>query len=71
MFKCGTTLHKWGKGTDDYRLLTKEDIKKRQEYEDSKPICICGAKMTVRKSEYGYFGGCTRYPECTHTKNYK
>ena len=68
--KCGTTLHRWGKGTDDYRLRTKEDIRKAQEYEDSKPTCVCGAKMTLRNGQYGYFWGCSRYPACTNTQKY-
>jgi len=28
------------------------------------PCPECGAAMTLRKSRYGLFYGCTRYPEC-------
>jgi predicted Zn finger-like uncharacterized protein len=68
--KCGTTLHSWGKGTDDYNLYTKEQIKKRQEYEDSLPVCKeCGAKMTLRSGQFGEFWGCSRYPHCKFTQD--
>lgn len=28
------------------------------------PVCFCGAPMQLRRSRYGKFYGCTRYPEC-------
>jgi ssDNA-binding Zn-finger/Zn-ribbon topoisomerase 1 len=66
--KCNTTLHRWGKGTDDYVLRTKEDMKKVQESEESRPTCVCGAKMTRRSGQNGLFWGCSRFPNCRHTQ---
>lgn len=30
-------------------------------------ICTCGAPMKLRKSRFGLFWGCTKFPECTVT----
>jgi hypothetical protein len=31
--------------------------------------CIMGHQMTIRRGEYGYFWGCSSFPNCHHTKN--
>ena len=30
----------------------------------------CNSKLTIRVGKNGHFLGCSRYPECTHTRNY-
>ena len=30
----------------------------------------CNSKLTIRMGKNGHFLGCSRYPECTHTRNY-
>lgn len=36
---------------------------------DKEVICdVCGAPMVVLSGRYGYFFGCSRYPECENTK---
>ena len=71
---CGKTLHKWGKGTDDYRLISIEQFNKQQklaqEQRNRAPLCqSCNVKMELKHGSYGWFWGCTRYPKCSRTMN--
>ncbi|HPV22241.1 MAG TPA: topoisomerase DNA-binding C4 zinc finger domain-containing protein [bacterium] len=66
--KCGELLHKWGKGTDDYILFTKEQMQKIEKEKALIPRCDCGAKMLKRKGKWGYFWGCSKFPNCQKTK---
>lgn len=72
--KCGTILHQWGKGTDDYSLIPVEEMRKRQAREEmirqKAPTCPrCNTKMTLKSGSYGWFWGCSKYPSCDYTKN--
>lgn len=44
----------------------------KTETDISIPTCpTCGSKMVLRKGKYGKFYGCSRYPRCRGTRNYK
>lgn len=49
----------WGPVADEMAQYAKQPKR------DSPPACgDCGAPMHQRRSRYGYFFGCSRYPEC-------
>lgn len=44
----------------------------KEEIPQSNKTCpLCGGKLVVRKGKSGYFYGCSNYPNCKFTKNYK
>ncbi len=45
-----------------------EDIKEKINSEYSIPCPLCGAPMVSKKSRYGVFLACSRYPECKGTR---
>ena len=48
----------------------REDIKRRV-FSVSDDICPeCGAKLTIRKSEYGEFLSCSNYPKCNYSHRF-
>jgi DNA-directed RNA polymerase subunit RPC12/RpoP len=68
---CGYELARWGKGTDDYLLITKEQLERQLAEEAKAPRCSCGVKMVLRSGPYGSFYGCANYPDgCNETKPY-
>lgn len=77
--KCGGHLEKiWAKGKYftgcsnypdcDYRQAPEEIKIDKSEYQDgfdwNQPCPKCGAEMKLRKSTYGVFLGCVKYPKC-------
>lgn len=56
-----------------YTEKTEEDKKKHEEVERNLPagsqVCeLCGAEMTIKKGRYGFFLGCSNYPNCKNIK---
>jgi hypothetical protein len=47
----------------------KDLIYKILSLEKNAPNCPRGHQMTIRQGEYGYFWGCSSFPNCHHTKN--
>lgn len=37
--------------------------------EKNPPLCYSGHPMVIRKGEYGYFWGCSKFPNCLYTKD--
>lgn len=66
---CGATVGWVSKGTDDFNLQSREEIKKYHQEETLKPNCpLCGKKMVKRKG-YSEFWGCSNYPTCNGKRN--
>lgn len=72
---CGYPMIEVGKGKKRRVVCFNPDCPKHkeQEYEDldektkqvlSKPCPVCGGKLTLRKSVYGQFIGCSNFPKC-------
>ncbi|UYO62781.1 topoisomerase DNA-binding C4 zinc finger domain-containing protein [Acetobacterium wieringae] len=65
---CYAIVGKVPKGTDDYDLLTKEEMLRRQEDYNSRPECPeCGKKMVIREG-YSKFWGCSNFPTCNGSR---
>ena len=42
-------------------VKTQEDLHKASDF----PCPACGWSLALKQSQYGYFVGCTNYPDCT------
>lgn len=54
-----------------YLIKEEETGDSLEEYPDTAPVryCpVCGKKLIRRKGRYGYFLGCSGYPECSYTE---
>lgn len=62
----------WLTFMNDFYNNLEENIKKVQPQEEENRICPnCGKSLKLRKGRYGFFFGCTGYPECTYIENIK
>lgn len=69
---CNREIFRWGKGTDDYILVTKEQMRRSQEEEAKKPTCRCNMKMVLRSGIHGFFYGCAHFPNgCNETQPHR
>ena len=65
---CGRVIARWGKGTDDYFVRTKEQMEASRIVEERSPVCRCGLKMLRKNGPHGTFFGCAGYPNgCNQT----
>lgn len=62
----------WLTFMNDFYNNLEENIKKVQPQEEGNKICPnCGKSLKLRKGRYGFFFGCTGYPECKYIENIK
>lgn len=62
----------WLTFMNDFYNNLEENIKKVQPQQEQNKICPnCGKSLKLRKGRYGFFFGCTGYPECTYIENIK
>ncbi|HPL92753.1 MAG TPA: type I DNA topoisomerase [bacterium] len=69
--------HEWKQIVSDfYKPFEKNLLEQEKNVTDEKleelshEVCPeCGSKLRLKKSRFGAFWGCSKYPECTYTKN--
>lgn len=53
------------------RRVSKSQASGRRKTSPSTGSCVCGGRWVPRTGRYGKFYGCSRYPSCTRTRNYR
>ena len=56
---------------DFYDKLSKNIEKVQPEEKEIKMCPQCGKPLKLRKGRYGFFFGCTGYPDCSYIENIK
>jgi hypothetical protein len=67
MINLRSRIHNINKGYE--KKIEQDTINKIHTLEKNSPKCPRGHQMVIRQGEYGYFWGCSSFPNCHHIKN--